>query len=126
MKRPMKKILSTAILTALFAAPAALAQNAAPAAPPAAPQGADASDRANAYYYFTMGHLDETEYETTGGADLATQSIESYKKALELDPGSVVVREQLAEIEAESQEIRDAVADAQEVLKMDPNNVDAH
>jgi tetratricopeptide (TPR) repeat protein len=123
---PMKKILNTAILAAIFAAPAALAQNTAPVEPPASPQGADASNRASAYYYFTIGHLDEQEFETTGSADQATGSIESYKKALALDPGCMVIRERLAEIEAESQEIHDAVVDAQEVLKVDPNNVDAH
>ncbi len=124
--RPMKNILNSAILAALFAAPAALGQNAAPAQSPASPQGADASNRASAYYDFTMGHLQEQEFEMNGGADLATQSIESYKKALALDSGSVVIRERLAEIEAESQQIHDAVLEAQEVLKMDPDNVDAH
>ncbi|MGA8365969.1 MAG: tetratricopeptide repeat protein [Candidatus Acidiferrales bacterium] len=122
----MKKILNTAILAALFAAPAALAQNTAPSQSPASAHGADASGRASAYYYFTIGHLDEQEFETTGSADLATESIESYKKALGLNPGSVVIREQLAEIEAESQETHDAVLDAQEVIKTDPNNVEAH
>ncbi len=126
MKRRMKKILNTAILAALFAAPAALGQNAAPGAAPASPQDKDASDRASAYYYFTVGHLDEQEFEITGGADLATESIASYKKALEMDPDSVTARERLAEIEAESQQLHDAVVDAQEALKMDPNNVDAH
>ena len=57
---------------------------------------------------------------------MATQSIDAYKKALELDPGSSVIRERLAEIYAKSQHIREAVAEAQQVLKIDPNNVDAH
>ena len=122
----MKKILNSAILAILFAAPAAFAQNTVPSAAPAGAQGKDDSNRASAYYYFTVGHLDEQEFELTGNADLATESIRSYKKAIELDPSSVTAREHLAEIEAESQQFRDAVADAQQALKMDPNNVDAH
>ena len=78
------------------------------------------------YYYFTMGHVDEMQFELTGQPDLATQSIESYKKALELAPGSSVIMERLAEIYAKSQHIRDAVEQAQAALQADPNNVEAH
>lgn len=90
-----------------------------------APKPGD-SPRADAYYYFTTGHLQELEYEITTSEDMAEQSIASYKKALELDPGSVVTKERLAEIYAASRHTRDAVIEAQEVLKADPNNVDAH
>jgi tetratricopeptide (TPR) repeat protein len=84
------------------------------------------ASRGDVYYYFTMGHVDEMQFELTGQSDLATQSIESYKKALELAPGSSVIMERLAEIYAKSQHIRDAVEQAQAALKADPNNVDAH
>ena len=60
-----------------------------------------------------MGHVDEMQFELTGQPDLATQSIEAYKKALELAPGSSVIMERLAEIYAKSQHIRDAVEQAQ-------------
>jgi tetratricopeptide (TPR) repeat protein len=90
-----------------------------------APKPGD-SPRADAYYYFTTGHLQELEYEITTSEDMAEQSIASYKKALELDPGSVVTKERLAEIYAASRHTREAVIEAQEVLKADPNNVDAH
>ena len=93
-----------------------------------AKQSSSSSDasRGDVYYYFTMGHVDEMQFELTGQSDLATQSIESYKKALELAPGSSVIMERLAEIYAKSQHIRDAVEQAQAALKADPNNVDAH
>jgi tetratricopeptide (TPR) repeat protein len=84
------------------------------------------ASRGDVYYHFTMGHVDEMQFELTGQSDLATQSIESYKKALELAPGSSVIMERLAEIYAKSQHIRDAVEQAQAALKADPNNVDAH
>jgi len=62
----------------------------------------------------------------TGRAELASQSIDAYKKVLELSPTSSVAMERLAEIYAKSQHIRDAVAEAQGALKVDPKNVDAH
>jgi tetratricopeptide (TPR) repeat protein len=105
------------------AAPSSTAQ-AAPSST-AAPSPGE-SPRAQAYYYFTVGHLDELQYEATTSEDMAQQSIEAYKKALAIDPDSVVAKERLAEIYAASRHIRDAVIEAQEVLKADPNNVDAH
>ncbi|HUA01800.1 MAG TPA: tetratricopeptide repeat protein [Candidatus Aquilonibacter sp.] len=92
----------------------------------AAPAKPDESSRADAYYYFTLGHLQELQYEATTNADTAEQSIESYKKALEIDPDSAVTKERLAEIYAKSHRTRDGVVEAQEVLEADPNNLDAH
>ena len=73
-----------------------------------------------------MGHLDEQQYELTGRAEQASESIDFYKKALALQPGSAVIMERLAEIYAKSQRVREAVAQAQEVLKIDPDNLSAH
>src|SRR5215469_3264015 len=86
----------------------------------------DEPGRADLYYYFSLGHLNEQQYELTGRSEQAAESIENYKKALALQPGSPVIMERLAEIYAKSQRIRDAVAEAQEVLKIDPNNLAAH
>jgi len=138
----MKTTVLTSVMAVLLGATLGVANASAQAADgpqtPAAPQSTQAaptspgataagnSPRADAYYYFTLGHLQELEYETTTSEDTAQQSIASYKKALELDPDSVVTKERLAEIYAESRHTRDAVIEAQEVLKADPNNVDAH
>ena len=91
-----------------------------------APNQTDEAGRADLYYYFAMGHLNEQQYELTGRSEQAAESIDFYKKALALQPGSPVIMERLAEIYAKSQRIRDAVAQAQEVLKIDPNNLAAH
>jgi tetratricopeptide (TPR) repeat protein len=120
----MKIVLSATVLAILLSARPAPAQTSTQA--PAAPKPATDSSHADAYYYFTMGHLQEQQYEMTTNADLAAESIESYKKALALEPDSSVIFERLAEIYAKSQHIRDAVVQAQEALKIDPDNVDAH
>jgi len=91
-----------------------------------APDQSDQAGRADLYYYFAMGHLNEQQYELTGRPEQAAESIDSYKKALALQPGSPVIMERLAEIYAKSQRVRDAVAEAQEVLKIDPDNLAAH
>src|ERR1700733_14945110 len=73
-----------------------------------------------------IGHVDEQQYELTGRAELATQAIDAYKKALELAPDSPVIRERLGGTSAQTQRMHEAVEQAQAALKSDPNNVDAH
>jgi tetratricopeptide (TPR) repeat protein len=108
-----------------------------PAAPPsqeAAPSSASGitlassaaavpSDRADAYYNFTMGHVYEQQYENTSKAEYATQAIDFYKKAYALDPKSPVIGERLAEMYWKAHREHDAVAEAQQILKRDPNDV---
>jgi len=90
--------------------------------PKTAPSEKDSS-RAEAYYNFTMGHIYEQQYEATSNAEYATKSIEAYKKAYALDPKSQVIGERLAEMYWKAQRIHDAVTEAQEILKRDPDNV---
>ena len=122
----MKTIIGIALSSLIWlsaAAPAARTQNASPVT---LANPGDQGTRGDIYYYFTIGHVDEQQYELTGRAELATQAIEAYKKALELAPGSPVIQERLAEIYAKSQRMREAVEQAQAALKADANNVDAH
>jgi tetratricopeptide (TPR) repeat protein len=81
------------------------------------------SARGEAYYNFTMGHIYEQQYEATSRAEYATQAIEAYKKAYALDPKSPVIGERLAEMYWKAQRIHDAVSEAQEILKRDPDDV---
>jgi tetratricopeptide (TPR) repeat protein len=81
------------------------------------------SPRAEAYFDFTMGHIYEEQYENTSKAEYATQAIEFYKKAYAVDPKSPVIGERLAEMYWKAQRIREAINEAQEVLKRDPNDV---
>jgi Flp pilus assembly protein TadD len=90
--------------------------------PNTAPIATD-SARADAYYNFTMGHIYEQQYEATSKAEYATQAIDAYKKAYALDPKSPVIGERLAEMYWKAQRLRDAVNEAQEILKRDPTDV---
>ena len=89
-----------------------------PTQPNAAP-----SSRADVYYDFTMGHIYEQQYENTSKAEYASQAIEFYKKAYALDPKSPVIGERLAEMYWKAQRTRDAVTEAQEILKRQPDDV---
>jgi tetratricopeptide (TPR) repeat protein len=87
-----------------------------------APASAE-SERSEAYYNFTMGHIYEQQYEATSKAEYASKAIEAYKKAYALDPKSPVIGERLAEMYWKAQRIHDAVMEAQEILKRDPDDV---
>ena len=101
-----------------------------PAAPPTSPaaavQQSDANRTADAYYNFALGHAAEDEYEVTGRNESANRAVEYYKKALELDPGSSVIIERLAETYAKSQRTPEAIAEAQQAIKADPDNPGPH
>ena len=81
------------------------------------------SSRAQAYYDYTMGHILEQEYENSSRSEDATQAIDFYKKAYELDPKSPVIGERLAEMYWKAQRVPEAEAEAHEILKRDPNDV---
>src|SRR5258708_35861681 len=79
--------------------------------------------RADAYFNYTMGHLAEKQYEETNRSEYATQAIESYMEAYALDPKSPVIGERLAEMYWKAQRVHEAEAEAQGLLKRDPNDV---
>ena len=81
------------------------------------------SGRGEAYYNFTMGHIYEQQYEATSRPEYATQAIDAYKKAYALDPKSPVIGERLAEMYWKAQRTHEAITEAQELLKRDPDDV---
>jgi len=98
------------------------------APPDKAAQGSDevratTTSRADAYFNYTMGHIAEQQYEQTSRSEYATQAIEYYKKAYALDPKSPVIGERLAEMYWKAQRVHEAEAEAQGLLKRDPNDV---
>jgi tetratricopeptide (TPR) repeat protein len=107
---PAKKTESSAVAQEQFALP-----NSAPPVKDSA--------RADAYYNYTMGHIYEQQYEATSRAEYATSAIEAYKKAYALDPKSPVIGERLAEMYWKAQRIKEAVAEAQDILKRNPDDV---
>ena len=120
----LRRITLAVALTGVAAA-AAFAQTPADQQSPDPKSSASTPDtsRSDAYYNFTMGHIYEQQYENSSNAEYATKAIEAYKKAYALDPKSPVIGERLAEMYWKAQRIHDAVAEAQEILKRDPDNL---
>jgi len=115
--------LTLPLLCASLVALPALAQNAAPDSPPTTHKD---PARADAYYNFTMGHIYEQQYEQTGASEYATRAIDSYKKAYAVDPLSPIIGERLAEMYWKAQRVHEAVTEANEVLKRNPDDLPTH
>lgn len=84
------------------------------------------SDKANAYYNFAMGHL----YAELAGAygnrsEYVNKAIDHYKQALKLDPSVSFLFEELTDLYIQAGRIRDAVTEAEEMLRQNPDNLDA-
>jgi tetratricopeptide (TPR) repeat protein len=83
-------------------------------------------DRAAAYYHYTVAHMYEEQVTVYGRSELANKAMEEYRLAIEADPSSEFLTSALAELYVKTGRIRDAVLQAQDILKRDPNNLEAH
>jgi tetratricopeptide (TPR) repeat protein len=122
----MKKLLWLCTLLALNGS-LLLAQDKAtkPADTAPAPAARKAPDRAAAYYHFALAHMYEEQVATYGRSELANKAIEEYRAAIDADPTSEYLTSGLAELYARTGRIRDAVVEAQDILKRDVNNLEA-
>ncbi|MGC1450625.1 MAG: tetratricopeptide repeat protein [Candidatus Sulfotelmatobacter sp.] len=121
-------------MTAMVAITAAVAQTS-PSASPAESTPADAkpapssprrSDRAAAYYHYALAHMYEEMVTAYGRSDLASKATEEYRLAIEADPSSEFLTSGLAELYVKTGRIADAVKEAQDIIKRDPKNLEAH
>jgi tetratricopeptide (TPR) repeat protein len=100
------------------------AKAAQPEAAPASP--ARRVDRAAAYFHYTLAHMYEEQITIYGRSELANKAMEEYRLAIEADPSSEFLTSALAELYVKTGRIRDAVLEAQDILKRDPKNLEAH
>ena len=82
-------------------------------------------DRGAAYYHFALAHMYEEQVATYGRSELANKAIEEYRAAIDADPTSAYLTSGLAELYAKTGRIRDAVVEAQDIIKRNPNNLEA-
>ena len=85
-----------------------------------------APDKAAAYYHFAMAHIYEEMVNMYGRSEYASKAIDEYRQAIENDPTSDYLNAGLAELYARTGRIKDAVLEAQDILKRDGNNLEAH
>ncbi len=134
----MKKCIGVSVVFLLVAAAAAQQESTPSSQPHTAPAasestpGAPAStnpskpDRAAAYYHYSMAHIYEELVQSYGRSDLANKAIDEYRAAIADDPSSEYLNNGLAELYWKTGRIRDAVLEAQDLLKRDPKNLAAH
>ena len=68
----------------------------------------------------------EEQVTVYGRSELANKAIDEYRLAMEADPSSEFLTSGLAELYVKTGRIRDAVLEAQDIIKRDPNNLEAH
>jgi tetratricopeptide (TPR) repeat protein len=83
-------------------------------------------DKAAAYYHYTLAHMYEEMVTAYGRSDLATKATEEYRLAIDADPSSEFLTSGLAELYVKTGRIADAVKEAQDIIKRDPKNLEAH
>jgi tetratricopeptide (TPR) repeat protein len=118
------------VFSFLAAAAAAQTSPSSPADSKAAPSKPAQSsprkvDRAAAYYHYTVAHMYEEQVTVYGRSELANKAMEEYRLAIEADPSSEFLTSGLAELYVKTGRIRDAVLQAQDIIKRDPNNLEA-
>ncbi|MFN0167121.1 MAG: tetratricopeptide repeat protein [Bryobacteraceae bacterium] len=116
LKRSLPSVLLGLVLGGL--APSSFGQE-----PPAKPVP---SDKANAYYHFSMGHL----YSELAGAygirgEYFNKAIDHLKTALKLDPNNDYILETLTDLYVASNQLRAAVSEAEALLAKNPDNLQA-
>ncbi len=85
------------------------------------------ADRATAYYHVALANIDEEDAVSQGRPELITRAIEEYKLALNADPSSSQLNDGLADLYFRMPgHIHDAEVTARGLLKISPNDIDAH
>lgn len=86
----------------------------------------EAPNRASAYYHFALAHIYEDLAANYGQPSYATHAIEQYKMALDADQDSEYLNAGLAKLYLQTGRVRDAIVAAQNTLKTQPDNLEAH
>jgi len=85
-----------------------------------------ASDKAGAYYNFAMGHYYAEQSAAYGNrGDYYTKAVDYYKQALKLDPSAAFLLEELTDLYVQGNQLKSAIAEAEEILKQNPDNLAA-
>jgi len=85
-----------------------------------------AGNRAGAYYNFAMGRLYAGMAQAESNPQYIEKAIQYYKEALKADPTASSIYEDLTDLYLAINKLSDATALAQDILKQNPDSLDAH
>ncbi len=122
----MNRMFRIVFLLSVAAGAAGQAKSPSPIESKPAPSSPRKVDRATSYYHYTLAHMYEEQVTVYGRSELANKAIDEYRLAIEADPSSEFLTSGLAELYVKTGRIRDAVLEAQDIIKRDPNNLEAH
>jgi tetratricopeptide (TPR) repeat protein len=84
------------------------------------------SPKAAAYYHYSLGHLYEELAGSSGNrSEYVNKAIDNYRLAMKEDPSASFLVEEVAELYRVSGRIREAVEEAQNALKTNPEDLNA-
>ena len=83
-------------------------------------------DHARAYYHYMLARRYKELAGIQNRGDLVDRAISEYKQAIEADPDSLFLHIEMAELYSRVGRGAEAIHEAEEVLKINPNEVDAH
>jgi tetratricopeptide (TPR) repeat protein len=83
-------------------------------------------NRAQAYYHLALAGVYEDDAISDGRSDEVNKAIEEYKLALNADPNSAELADDLADLYFRVGRVRDAETTARTLLKNSPDDIDAH
>src|SRR5213075_2444817 len=84
-------------------------------------------DKSSAYYHYTLAHMYAEQASMYGNrGDYVNKAIDNYKEDIKADPTAAMLSEELSDLYVQSGRLREAQADAEDVLKQNPNDLNAH
>ena len=83
-------------------------------------------DHASAYYHYSLGHMYADLASINGSSEYIRKAIENYKLAIKEDPQTPMIAEELSDLYIQTGRLREMQTDAEEALKANPNDVNAH
>lgn len=114
---PARRLVSLPCL--MIVASAAFAQQ----SPATAPGQAD---KASAYYNYSLGHLYSEMAAAYGNrGEYFSKAADAYRAALKADPSATFIAEELSDLYIQSGRLREAVLDAEDALKQNPNDLNS-
>jgi len=84
-------------------------------------------DHASSYYHYAVAHMyAELASAYRNRTDYVNQAIDNYKEAIKADPTASMLSEELSDLYVQTGRLREGQADAEETLKKNPNDLNAH